>query len=70
MVAALRDIKAVTFLNPYDVFCSQGDCHALVSDKVVYSDPAHLSLVGSRMFVDHFADQIIPASVSATTAAR
>ena len=56
---ALSNDLNITFLNPYDFFCSNGLCKSVVDQKIVYSDAAHLSIAGSRMVVDHFSTQIL-----------
>ena len=59
----LRGLQNVSFLDPYEIFCAKGLCRALVDDQVVYADEAHLSLVGSRLVANHFADHILPLMV-------
>ncbi len=56
----LRGVPNVSFLDPYETFCANGLCRALVDDQVVYADEAHLSLAGSRLVANHFAGHILP----------
>jgi len=49
----------IVFLNPYDFLCSNGICKSLVGDEIIYSDDAHLSVVGSKMVIDYFSAQIL-----------
>ncbi|WP_447801181.1 acyltransferase family protein [Pseudomonas kilonensis] len=51
----------VTYLNPYQAFCSGGYCRAIGDDGVFYSDTYHLSKRGSIEFVRHFEGDILGA---------
>jgi hypothetical protein len=47
----------VTFLNPYQAFCTGGKCRSIASDKIFYSDAVHLSKDGSDEAVKYFEPQ-------------
>jgi peptidoglycan/LPS O-acetylase OafA/YrhL len=57
--SALLNIPNVAFLNPYDFFCSQDMCKSMMGEQIVYSDDVHLSVAGSKMLMDHFAEEIL-----------
>lgn len=52
---ASQDTGAFTFLDPFDVLCDDGACRNLDdNNRLLYSDTAHLSKVGSRLVVSNF----------------
>ena len=44
------------FLDPAKVFCQDDKCKAIIDGKIMYSDGAHLSKDGSKLFSKHFHD--------------
>ncbi|WP_198035977.1 acyltransferase family protein [Cupriavidus taiwanensis] len=60
LIDALKSMPNVTFLDPYDIFCKDGGCRALLDDRVLYSDAAHLSRAGSMVVAQHLIDKILP----------
>lgn len=60
-IAAQKYVAAhpeVTFLNPRDALCWEGQCHAIDSAKVFYSDYTHLSKDGAAFVIEHSAELI------------
>ncbi|MBA9844287.1 acyltransferase family protein [Ralstonia pickettii] len=57
--AALRGVRGITFIDPYELFCKNGECHALLENKIPYADGFHLSIDGSKLVAEHFANQLL-----------
>lgn len=54
--AAAAYVKAhpdVTFINPRDAFCRDGQCYAIRSQKVYYSDNVHFTKDGARAMLKY-----------------
>ena len=49
----------ITFLDPFEAFCSDTHCQNRIDGRWVYYDYGHLSKFGSIYLVEHFKSQIL-----------
>ncbi|WP_316248133.1 SGNH hydrolase domain-containing protein [Escherichia coli] len=56
---AAQSMRNTYYMDPYEVFCSNGTCRSIFNDKIMYSDGGHLSKDGSQMAVNGFKDKIL-----------
>ena len=53
-----RSHPNVLFLDPYEALCDATTCRSIIEGKIIYSDNTHLTVDGSRLVVNAFADEI------------
>jgi peptidoglycan/LPS O-acetylase OafA/YrhL len=49
----------ITFLDPFEAFCTDTHCQNRIDGRWVYYDYGHLSKFGSIFFIEHFKSQIL-----------
>ncbi|MGE8338500.1 acyltransferase family protein [Pseudomonas laurylsulfatiphila] len=51
--------QGVTYISPYEVFCTGGLCKSFSEGEAFYSDGFHLSKAGSKKFVEHYKSVLV-----------
>jgi hypothetical protein len=56
--AISQDLEAVSFIDPFEVFCDGSRCFPMIDGKILYSDSNHLSKDGARLFAEVAGQQL------------
>lgn len=59
--SAAKSMRNTYYVDPYEVFCTDGTCRSIFNDKIMYSDGGHLSKDGSQMVVDGLKGKLLSA---------
>ena len=57
---ARAEFPSVRFINAFDYFCDEQDCHALIDGELLYRDNNHLNEAGARYFARKAIRQFLP----------
>jgi peptidoglycan/LPS O-acetylase OafA/YrhL len=49
----------VTFIDPYQALCDQKYCYVVDANKIIYSDHAHLSVIGAKKVLETFREKLV-----------
>jgi len=55
----LKYKNKVVFIDPIKYFCNEDKCKRIVNNNIIYSDPTHLSVFGSKEIIHYFEEKLI-----------
>lgn len=48
----ISEVRGIVMIDTMDAFCPNGKCQMVIGDELLYADPDHLSVAGSRFQAD------------------